>query len=210
GDVERHPRQRGDVPAPARLIRLARRLDAKHRARAHRHAAYSWQSGPEVSTEPRRVNRGASRLCRGAPSAGGLGGPLGAPHLGQAPHFGLGKVAVAFAYSFGATVSQCLSLTTNTSPLASAFSPFATNFAPLSCMYMRSPAFIWVAAMASRSFLRSALPARSSASHSTAQAVTPPAEVESTGSLTRSSYFLESSRSPLMSASPDQLVVAST
>ena len=77
-------------------------------------------------------------------------------------------------------------------------------------MYIFSPVLSWVAARASRSFLRSALPARSSASHSTAIAVNPPALVESTGSLKRSRYFLASSLRPGMSASGDQLVVART
>src|SRR5438445_4220720 len=84
-----------------------------------------------------------------------------------APHFGFGHAAVVFAYSFGATVTHSLLLIVNTSPPAIEFSPEATNFALRSCMYIFSPVFNDVAAMASRSFLRSAEPARSSESHST-------------------------------------------
>src|SRR5256712_3926806 len=123
-----------------------------------------------------------------------------------APHFGFGHAAVVFAYSFGATVTHSLLLIVNTSPPAREFSPVGTNFAPRSCMYIFSPVFSDVAAIASRSFLRSAAPARSSESHSTEKAVNPPALVESMCSLKRSLYFFARDLRPGMSTSPDQEV----
>src|SRR2546426_355845 len=77
-------------------------------------------------------------------------------------------------------------------------------------MYIFSPVLSDVAAIASRSFLRSAAPARSSESHSTENAVKPPALVESMCSFQRSLYFLARSLMPGMSTSPDQEVVQRT
>src|SRR5262249_36973296 len=127
-----------------------------------------------------------------------------------APHLGFGYGAVIFAYSFGATVTHSLSLTTNTRPPARRFSPAGVNFAPRSCMYILSPVRSCVAAIASRSFFRSVEPARSSESQSTANAVKPPAEVESRCPLKRSWSFCASGFKPGMSASADQLVVHRT
>src|SRR4030095_5445443 len=134
--------------------------------------------------------------------------PLFCPRY--APHLGCGYGAVIFAYSFGATVTHSLSLTTNTRPPARRFSPAGVNFAPRSCMYILSPVRSCVAAIASRSFFRSVEPARSRESQSTANAVKPPAEVESRFSLKRSWYFCASGFKPGMSASADQLVVQRT